>query len=85
MEEIYTLIENKIKEAGYAGVVDGFEIYQEISDQIEGKENGSYLFMVKKTDTCFFEYKIDVFDEEFNLSYIDIHEGEKVLRVDFDE
>lgn len=84
MEELYTLIEDKIKDAGYTGMVNGMEIYDEICDEIEGKENGSYLFMSKKEDDVFFEYKIDVMDEEFNLSYVDINTPDGIIHVDFD-
>jgi hypothetical protein len=78
------MIEDKIRQSGYDGPVDGEEIYDEICDEIEDKEPGSYLFLSKKTDSIFFEYKIDVMDEEFNLSYVDIHDGETVIHVDFD-
>ena len=37
MEEIYRLIEDKIKAAGYNGAVSGEEIYDEICDEIEDK------------------------------------------------
>lgn len=84
MEEIYKLIEEKIKNAGYEGYVSGEEIYDEICDQIEDKENGSYIFMSKKEDDVFFEYKIDVMDENFNLSYIDINIPNRKIHVDFD-
>ena len=70
MEEIYRIIEEKIKASGYLGEVNGEEIYEEICDEIEEKEEGSYIFMSKKEDDVFFEYKIDVMDEQFNLSYI---------------
>ena len=39
MEELYQEIENRILAAGYLKKVDGLEIYEQISDQIEGKEN----------------------------------------------
>lgn len=84
MQEFYDMIEAKIKEAGYEGEVDGYEIYNEISDEIEDKEPGTYLVMSKKTNDIFFEYKIDVMEEEFNLSYIDIHDEDKVIHVNFD-
>ena len=84
MEELYELIEQKIRDAGYMGEVDGFAIYEEISDQIEDQENWSYIFMSKKTDTIYYEYKVDIMDEEFNLSYVDIHDGDQVWHVDFD-
>ena len=85
MQEFYDMIEAKIREAGYEGEVDGYEIYNEISDEIEDKEAGTYIFMSKKTDEIFYEYKIEVLEEEFNLSYMDIHEQGKVIHVDFDK
>ena len=84
MEEIYRLIEEKIKNAGYDGNVSGEEIYDEICDEIEEKENGSYIFMSKKEDDVFFEYQIDIMDENFNLSYIDINTTQGKIHVDFD-
>jgi hypothetical protein len=84
MEEIYRIIEEKIKASGYLGEVNGEEIYEEICDEIEEKEEGSYIFMSKKVDDVFFEYKIDVMDEQFNLSYIDINTPDKKYHVDFD-
>ena len=77
MEQFYEAIENKIKQAGYNEFVNGEEIYNEICDEIEEKENGSYIFMSKKDDDTFFEYKIDIMDEEFNLSYIIINTKDK--------
>ena len=84
MEEIYRILEEKIKAAGYPYEISGMEIYDEICDEIDGKENGSYIFMSKKEDDVFFEFKIDVMDENFNLSYIDINTPEKKYHVDFD-
>lgn len=84
MEELYKTIEDTIHAAGYTGPVDGEEIYNEICDEIEDKEPGTYIFMSKKTETMFFEYKIELMEEEFNLSYIDIHDGDQVIHVDFD-
>lgn len=84
MEEIYLLIEEKIKNSGYQGEVDGYQIYNEICDEIEEKENGTYIFISYKTDKLFFEYKIDVMTDDFNLSYINIHEDERVYHIDFD-
>ena len=84
MEEIYRLIEEKIGNAGYTGFVNGEEIYDEICDEIEDKEIGSYIFMSKKEDDVLFEYKIDVMEEQFNLSYIDINSPQGKFHVDFD-
>ena len=40
--------------------------------------------MSKKTDDVFFEYQVDVMEDQFNLSYVDIHEGDKVYHANFD-
>ena len=57
MEELYRMIEETIKATGYNGKIDGQDIYEDICDQIEDKEPGSYLLMSKKTDDVFFEYQ----------------------------
>ncbi len=84
IEDFYTIIENKIKASGYNESISGEAIYNEICDEIEEKENGSYIFMVKQTDDTFFEYKIDVLDDDFNLSYVKINTPIKIFEVDFD-
>lgn len=84
MEELYRLIEEKIYASGYEGVVSGAEIYDEICDEIEDKEEGSYIFMSKKEDDTIYEYKIDVMEDQFNLSYLDIKANGKTYHIDFD-
>lgn len=84
MEELYQMMETKIRASGYSGAIDPREIYHEISDEIEDKEPGSYIFMSKKDHHVFFEYKIDVLEEQFNLSYLDIHTPHQIFHVDFD-
>ena len=84
MEELYQEIERRIKRAGYPGRVDGDQIYRELNDEIEGKENGSYRLLVKKEGDCFYEYQVEVWEQEFNLSWLDIHEGNQVYHIDFD-
>ena len=54
MEELFKSIENTIRSAGYHGPVNGEEIYNEICDEIELKEPGTYLFMSKKEENTFF-------------------------------
>ena len=39
MEELYRIIEQKIKDAGYPRAISGEMVYGDICDQIEGKEN----------------------------------------------
>ena len=84
MEELYRMIEDKIYAAGYEGQVSGEEIYDEICDEIEDKEEGSYIFMSKKEDDTIYEYKIDVMKDQFNLSYLDIKANGKTYHIDFD-
>ena len=45
MEELYKAIEDKIKESGYTREVSGKDIYDDICEQIEDKENGNYLII----------------------------------------
>ena len=84
MEELYRMIEDKIYAAGYEGQVSGEEIYDEICDEIEDKEEGSYIFMSKKEDDTIYEYKIDVMEDQLNLSYWDIKVDGKTYHIDFD-
>ena len=84
MDELFRIIEDKIRTAGYAGPVDGLEIYEEICDQMEDKENGTYLFLSKHQDGSVIEYQVEIMDEQFNLSYIEIRTGGAVYRADFD-
>lgn len=84
MEELYQLIEEKIKNAGYTAKIDGAEFYGDVSDEADNQENGTYIFMIKKSDTVFYEGRMTIMDDEFDLHYVDIHDGEKVYHVDFD-
>jgi hypothetical protein len=85
MDKFYKQIENKIREAGYEGELDGYEIYNEVSDFIDDKENGSYIFMKKKENDTIFEYQISVMPENFNLSYIKITTSKNTYLIDFDK
>lgn len=84
MEEFFTAIEKKISESGYSGRVDGEALYDEICDEIEDKENGSYLFLSKQANGDLFEYKVDVMDENFNLSSLRISTENQTYLIDFD-
>ena len=84
MEELYQLIEEKIKEAGYTGNVDGRDFYCDISDEADNQENGTYMFIIKKTDELSYKGCMTIMDDEFDLHYVDIIEGEKSYHVDFD-
>ena len=84
MEELYQLIETKIKEAGYPGSIDGREFYNDISEEADSRENGLYVFLIKKSDTLAYQGCVTILDNEFDLHYVDIVEGEMVCHVDFD-
>lgn len=84
MEELYRMIEEKIKASGYPGRIDGKEFYNEVSDEAEDQENGAYIFIIKKSDTVFYKGCMDIMDREFDLHYVDIHDGDAVYHVDFD-
>ena len=84
MNELYKLIEAKIKAAGYPGEIDGCEFYNDISNEVDEKENGTYLFIIKKSDTLEYKGCMTIAEEEFDLHYVDIHEGSQTYHVDFD-
>ena len=84
MEELYRLIEEKISNSGYPGEIDGKEFYNEVSDEADEQEEGTYIFMIKKSDTLFYQGCMEIMKNQFDLHYVDIHDGETVYHVDFD-
>lgn len=85
MEELYRAIEEKIKESGYGRPISGEDVYNDICDQIEGKENGSYILLSKFEDDVMLEYNIRIMDEEFNLGILTLNTPEGKFSVDFDK
>mgnify|MGYP006891095511 FL=1 len=84
MEEIFRAIEQKIKESGYPGSVSGAAVYDDICDQIDGKENGTYLLLSKFEEDVVFEYQITILDEQFNLETLKIKAPEGEFDINFD-
>ena len=84
MDELYQAIEAKIKAAGYPREISGQAVYEDICDQIEGKENGTYLLLSKFEEDVVFEYHITIQDENFNLGILTMRTPEGVFEVDFD-
>ncbi len=84
MEKFFKAIEEKIRKSGYPGEVRGEEIYDEISDEAEGQEEGSYLFMKKQDDDIMFEYKVDILEDNINLATLTIHTPDRKYFIDFD-
>ena len=85
MEELYKAIEEKIKASGYTRKISGEDVYDDICDQIDGKENGSYVLLSKFDDDVVFEYHITIQDDDFNLGILTMKTPEGVFEVDFDE
>ena len=72
MNELYEAIEKKIKSSGYPRLISGEDVYDDICDQIDGKENGSYVLLSK-------------FEDDVNLGILTMKTPEGVFEVDFDE
>lgn len=70
MNELYEAIEAKIKASGYPREISGEAVYNDICDQIEGKENGDYVVLSKFEEDVVFEYHITISDEAFNLGIL---------------
>ena len=78
MNKLYKAIEEKIKESGYPKEISGRDVYNDICDQIEDKENGTYLLLSK------FEDHITIQDDGFNLGLLTIRTPEGIYQTDFD-
>ena len=85
MNELYEAIEKKIKASGYPRAISGADVYDDIRDQIEGKENGEYILLSKFDEDVVFEYHITIQDENFNLGILTMKTPEGVYQADFDE
>lgn len=84
MNELYEIIEKRIKESGYKREISGADVYSDICDQIDGKENGTYVLLSKFEDDVVFEYTVTIMDEEFNLGLLTMRTPEGEFSVDFD-
>jgi len=84
MNELYELIEERIKGAGYTGEISGREFYNDVSDEADEKEDGTYMFIIKKSETLFYKGGMTIMEKEFDLHFVDIVDGEKTYHVDFD-
>lgn len=85
MNELYEMIEKKILESGYPREISGMDVYDDICDQMEGKENGAYVLLSKFEEDVIFEYHITVMDDEFNLGILTMRTPEGVFETNFDE
>ena len=84
MNELYEAIEKKIKASGYPRTISGSDVYDDICDQIEGKENGEYILLSKFDEDVVFEYHITIQDENFNLGILTMKTPDGVYQADFD-
>ncbi len=84
MNELYQMIEEKIKASGYPRQISGADVYSDICDQIEDKENGTYVLLSKFDEDVVFEYTVTIMEEEFNLGLMTMRTPEGVFTVDFD-
>lgn len=84
MQELYKAIEDKIKESGYKREISGADVYHDICDQIDGKEEGEYLLLSKFEEDVVFEYHITIMEEQFNLGILTIKAPEGEYIIDFD-
>ena len=84
MNELYEAIEKKIKASGYPRDISGADVYDDICDQIEGKENGDYILLSKFDEDVVFEYHITIQDENFNLGILTMKTPEGGFKADFD-
>lgn len=84
MQELYEMIEEKIKASGYNRPISGADVYHDICDQIEEKEEGEYLLLSKFEEEVVFEYHITIMEDQFNLGILTIKAPEGEYVIDFD-
>lgn len=84
MEELYRLIEEKIRKSGYPGEISGREFYGDVSAEADHQEIGTYVFIVKKSDTLSYKGCMTIMEDQFDLHYVDIIEADHTYHVDFD-
>lgn len=84
MNELYRTIEKKIKASGYPREISGEAVYDDICDQIEGKDNGMYILLSKFEEDVVFEYHITILDDDFNLGLLTMRTPEGVFETNFD-
>lgn len=85
MQELYDIIEKKIKESGYPRAISGRDVYDDICNQIEDKEEGTYLVLSKFEEDVIFEYNITIMEDQFNLGVVIMRTPEGVFTTNFDE
>lgn len=85
MNELYEAIEAKSKHPDTLREISGEAVYNDICDQIEGKENGDYVVLSKFEEDVVFEYHITISDEAFNLGILTMRTPEGIFEIDFDE
>ena len=59
-------------------------MYDDICEQSEGKENGTYVLLSKFDEDVVFEYTITIMDDQFNLGILRIKCPEGEFAMDFD-
>lgn len=84
MKELYELIEKMIRATGYPLPVDGREFYNDISDEADEKENGTYMFVIKKEENLLYKGCMDIMDDDFDLHFVDLILDGQTYHVDFD-
>ena len=84
MNELYRVIEKKIKASGYPRAISGEAVYDDSCDQIEGKENGMYILLSKFEEDVVFEYHITILDDDFNIGLLTMRTPEGVFETNFD-
>lgn len=84
MEELYAVIEEKIKASGYPGEIDGKSFYNDIADEADAQGIGSFIVFIKKSELLHYEARVDILEDAMDVHTCDIYFGEQIYHVDFD-
>ena len=83
MEELYEMIEERLRASGYPGEIDGRDFYNDISAEAEDQEEGTYVFLIKKDENLIYRGSMTILEDQFDLHYVDICVGEEKYHADF--
>ena len=64
--------------------INGREFYDDVSAEAENQDNGTYIFIIKKSDELTYQGCMTIMDEDFDLHYVDIIDKDNKYHVDFD-
>lgn len=84
MEELYELIEEKIRKSGCPIEISGREFYADVCDEADEQELGEFLCIIKKDEQLSYQVRMVILEDQIDMKTADIHVDQETYHVDFD-